>query len=136
MKKILYVLLYSLIAFAHQATGQCPSTVPTFSVDAPQNPGQKAYFLQDAIKNSAGELVAVGLVQDLNTEVNQIYFAKMDNNGNFIGLPKILSIGPGPEINFTTLEERTLFITEAFSAAGTPNGYMVAVVEALRGGEC
>lgn len=127
IKIILLAFLFSLVIVEEQAFGQCPAVGTTFSVNVPAMPGQNAYFLQDAIRNAADELVAVGLVQDQNNNI-QAYFAKLDKNGDYIGNPKLLTPDAmSREFLFDGVDQRSIFITEAFDANGMSNGYMLAV---------
>lgn len=132
MRKITIAIYICLLIWQTKAPGQCPATVPTFSINSPSATAGRTYLLSDAIRNTAGELVGIGIKQEAGATDWHVYFAKYNSNGQFIGVPQRITPTSGSlPVSYNFIESKTAFITEAFDATGNPNGYMIAVNTSL-----
>jgi hypothetical protein len=122
------ILLLFLLSISFQTTkGQCPATVATFSANMPASASGRDFVLFDAIRTANGGLVGLGLKKDASATAWEVYFVRMDNDGQVVGNPKQIAPAPGLPIDWTPYDSKAAFITEAFNGSGGSVGYFAAV---------
>jgi hypothetical protein len=127
MKSTFTCILFILMAGYQLLEAQCPATVPTFSVNTPDDPAQQYFWLSDAIRNQAGEMVTIGYKLPQINSPSELYFARFNGNGQLIGAPNKLALINGLPIVSNNVAQKSAFIIEALNASGGSDGYFIAV---------
>lgn len=121
------IILFILGFTFQSSSGQCPATVPTFSSNIPLASSGRDFVIFDAIQTSDGGLVGLGLKKDASASVWEVYFLRLDSDGQVVGVPKQVAPASGLPIDWTPYDSKVAFITEAFNGSGGATGYFMAV---------
>jgi PKD repeat protein len=93
----------------------------------PADASGRDFVLFDAIRTANGGLVGLGLKKDVSASAWEVYFVRMDSDGQVVGNPKQIAPAAGLPISWTPYDSKAAFITEAFNGSGGSIGYFVAV---------